>query len=156
PPEALLVGEDSAEGLDPAQRIQTLGLERSNAGRQRVQGVEHALHVQALILERGHRTGGEVETRRLGAQPLGEGRARTVAVEGKAAQQKTILRCSARSATWAATRPLRRPSSNSKVGCALSSGKSWGFRTSSGPMLGTASRASRSTLARCCEIICSS
>src|SRR5262249_47362611 len=59
-------------------------------------------------------------------------------------------RISARNAICAEISPARIPSSYSNVGCALSSGWPSGFITSSGLRNGSASRASRSTLARCC------
>src|SRR5215472_4179804 len=63
------------------------------------------------------------------------------------------LRSSARRAICAEMSPAKIPSSYSKVGWALSSGKSKGLSTSSGLRCGSVSRASLSTLARCCSII---
>src|SRR5262249_14895296 len=146
-PEALLVGEHPPQGLDPAERVELLRPVGTHPFAVAVERGEDAVHVEGVVIQRGHRAGGEVQPGRLGAQGIGEQRAGTLALEAEAVHQPVLLRYSARSATCAATSPLSRPSSNSNVGWAFSSGKSWGFSTSSGPMRGTASRARRSTFA---------
>ena len=138
PPEALLVGEDPAERLRPAEASRRQA--RAPATRAPSASRVWSTRPRSSASSSRAATAQAARSRRGGSEPSPSdrrARARSLWRTGCASGIPPAP-CARRGARpGRATRPLRRPSSNSKVGCALSSGKSCGLSTSSGPMLGT-------------------